>query len=201
MFVLRSNFYTCNSVQTRRAHLATWLRIYIYDGGYRLLKAEINYRLMPFYASCKEKKFLEQFNSAQGTRFLSKSHPLTGKGASLQGVWTEKYAAPCFLFIVIQAVNSLIPNATRHAHSLLFERPDLCFIWKSPARWKRKKKKKKRGRERGKWERNTQQKHFFPQHLLYEAGGGECGKEGFLRNFPVGRKKSVSFGNACTFTH
>lgn len=36
------NFFTCNSVQTRQAYLATWLRIYIYDGGYHLLKGEIN---------------------------------------------------------------------------------------------------------------------------------------------------------------
>lgn len=64
------------------------------------------------------------------------------------------------------------------------------------------KKKKKRG---GGKERNgnatCNRNTFFPQHLLYEAGAGECGKERFFRNFPMGRKRSVSFGNACTFTH
>lgn len=51
--VLR-NFFTYNSVQTRPAYLVTCLKIYIYDGGYHLLKGETNCRLMPFYASCKE---------------------------------------------------------------------------------------------------------------------------------------------------
>ena len=119
-------------------HLLSW-RIQHFK---RRNKLEINTFL------CKlQGEFLEQFNSAQGTRTLSRSHPLTGKGASLQGVWTEKYTAPCFLFIVIQAVNSLIPNATRHTHNLLFQRPDLCYISRSPARLKIKKG-GRRGRER-----------------------------------------------------
>lgn len=41
--VLHSEFFfTCNSVRTRQAYLATWLRIYIYDGVHCLLKGEIN---------------------------------------------------------------------------------------------------------------------------------------------------------------
>lgn len=88
-------------------------------------KLEIN----AFYASCTKKN--SRSNSIQRKEQSSfQKSPFTGKGASLQGVWTEKYTAPSFLFIVIQAVNSLIPNATRHTHNLLFRGPDLCFISK-----------------------------------------------------------------------
>lgn len=71
---------------------------------------------------------------------------------------------------------------------------------KSSPMEKEKKKTRGGGKERnGNATRNRN--IFFPQHLLYEAGAGECGKEGFARNFPMGWKKSVSFGNACIFTH
>lgn len=62
--------------------------------------------------------------------------------------------------------------------------------------------KKKRGGGRERNSNATRNRNtFFPQLFLYEAGAGECRKEGvfFLKNFPTGRKKRVSFGSACIF--
>lgn len=93
-------------------------------------------------------------------------------------------------------MNSLIPNATRHTHNLLFQRPDLCFISESPAWWGEKKPKKKNQKKKKEGGRKTATRPatetlFSPQLFLYEAGAGECGKEdGFLfRNFPMGRER------------
>lgn len=158
-------------------------------------KLEIN----AFYASCTKKN--SRSNSIQRKEQSSfQKSPFTGKGASLQGVWTEKYTAPSFLFIVIQAVNSLIPNATRHTHNLLFRGPDLCFISKVQ-HYEEKKKRGMGGREKQQWQQATETLfHIYFFFFLYEAGARECGKE-FFRNFPMGRKKPASFGGACIFTH
>lgn len=156
-------------------------------------KLEIN----AFYASCTKKNSPSNSIQREEQGSFQKS-PFTGKGASLQGVWTEKYTAPSFLFIVIQAVNSLIPNATRHTHNLLFRGPDLCFISKVQHYEEKKEGEgEKRETAMATGNRNTFSDFFsFP----YEAGARECGKE-FFRNFPMGRKKRASFGGACIFTH
>lgn len=137
-------------------------------------KLEIN----AFYASCEKKNSWSNSIQHKEQGFFQKS-PFTGKGASLQGALTEKYTAPSFLFIVIQAVNSLIPNATRHTHNLLFQRPDLCFISKV-----------QRYEKGGGGRRATamqQATETLSQLFLYEAAARACGKE-FFRSFPMGRR-------------
>lgn len=159
---------------------------------------------MPLYIICKKKnswsdsiQHKEQgfFQKSPFNPSLSKSHPLTGKGAPLQGVRTEKYTAPCSLFIAIRAVNSLILNATRHTYNLLFLRPDLCFISKSPTRWKTKE-------AEGERETAMQQKLFFFSTLPLWSWYWTMRKRGFLlRNFPMRQKRSVSSGSASIFSY
>lgn len=132
MFVLHSEFYMklCRRDRHIWLHGQEYTFIMENTAFKRRNKLEIN----AFYSSCKEKNSWSNSIHHKEQGFFQKS-PLTGKGPSLQGAWAEKYTAHSFLFIVIQAVNSLIPNATRHTHNLLSWGPDLCFISKSPGPW------------------------------------------------------------------